>query len=418
MGSRAHAVLVAAAMLSMAVAAGEPGENAVRSAIRGADASSTLADLTTLVRDASACCRDSRPVSQDLTRWLNEGHPIYFGRLPSEANQFRGFVLASLGAFIQDDDSFGYVRAGFLFADHPFDAAAAAVAARSFPEKSAELLPWRERYLVDTFEDSWVDVTTPEFNYPLAHPTRARHEILRTMAAFGSRAAHSLPRLDAIVKCPECGNWAVDAALPALAAAAAEQIRKASPPVIEEAPAAAEGPALHVIDKRERKPSVVKSLRLIDQEGEAVEFGDLRGRPFVLTFLYSQCPNPRKCVLTVRQLGELASECAASGLASRVGIYGMTYDPQFDSPSILKRYGSMYGMKFDRHVRLFKSTGELSEELRHDLSLRVNYGAGSVNQHGIQLFVFDKKGRLAAMQDNELWSPVEVRNVLAKLAAE
>jgi cytochrome oxidase Cu insertion factor (SCO1/SenC/PrrC family) len=162
----------------------------------------------------------------------------------------------------------------------------------------------------------------------------------------------------------------------------------------------------------------LKTLQLIDQEGESADFADLQGRPFALTFLYSQCANPQKCVLTVRRLGELANECAGSGLATRVGVYGMTYDPQFDSPSILKRYGSMYGMKFGRHVRLFKTTGSLSEEFRQQLALRVSYGAGSVNQHGIQLFVFDKHGRLAAMQDNELWSPADVRNVLARLAAE
>jgi hypothetical protein len=41
-----------------------------------------------------------------------------------------------------------------------------------------------------------------------------------------------------------------------------------------------------------------------------------------------------------------------------------------------------------------------------------------VNQHGLQLFVFDKRGRLAAIDDNEVWSVPEVESCLLALVNE
>jgi cytochrome oxidase Cu insertion factor (SCO1/SenC/PrrC family) len=399
-------------------AEGDSPETIVERAIQAADQSFTLDELTAVVRMATACCTNSAAVSQSLTALLRENHAVYAGKLPTEASQFRGFLIASLGAFPPNDDLYSYVKTEFLFGGHAFGIAAAAVAARNFPQKADELVPLMEPFLGHTYEDQWVDLSTPELKYPLENPTRARHEIVRTLATYGARACRSLPRLDE-VRAGKLGSQAADDVLHREATMAAEHIRRVSPLCRREStPTGATAAGLRVIEKRQRKPFPTHSLKLVDQDGQPLEFRALRGSPFALTFFYSRCTNTMKCVMTVRRLSALVTECAKDDLTDRVGIYGMTYDPQFDGPSILKKYGSMHGMKFSRNVRLVKTAGELGTAFREQLQLRVSYGAGSVNQHGIQLFVFDKEGRLAATHDNELWSPLDVKNCLARLAAE
>jgi protein SCO1/2 len=397
----------------------EDAEAAMLRTIGRAGASSSISDLTAAVRSAARCCTRSAAVSLALTQWLRESHPIHAGRRPTEVNQFRGFLLASLRAFPPNDALYGYVRSELLFAAHPYGIAAAAVAARSFPARAGELLPLMEPFLGNQFDDRRVDLTTPELRYPPGHPTRARHEILRTLVEWGPQAGRTLPLLDAITTCPHCGTWGRDAELAGLAAEAAVQIRREMEPLhAGETHAAATPPRLQIIPEPNRRSLSAGAMRLRDQNGRALTFGDLRGRPFVLAFFYTQCAIASKCVSTVGRLRDLASECAKDGLLDRVGIYGMTFDPQFDSPSVLHKYGQSYGLEFGRHVRLLRSEEELSQAFRDDLQLRVGYGAGTVNQHGMQLFVFDRRGRLAAVHDNELWTPSDARSCLARLAAE
>ena len=121
---------------------------------------------------------------------------------------------------------------------------------------------------------------------------------------------------------------------------------------------------------------------------------------------------------SVNRLGRLEAELAEQDLAGKVGLYAMTYDPDFDSPSILKKYGRMYGVQFSDDVKFLKAMGDSAAALHERLQLRVSYGAGTVNQHGIQLFVFDRKGRLATTSDNEVWTVREVRDCLLRLVRE
>jgi cytochrome oxidase Cu insertion factor (SCO1/SenC/PrrC family) len=123
-------------------------------------------------------------------------------------------------------------------------------------------------------------------------------------------------------------------------------------------------------------------------------------------------------VASVHRLAELETTCLENNLADKVGIYGMTYDPDFDTPPILKKYGKLYGVKFNENTKFFKTISNPPTQFFNQLLLRVNYGAGTVNNHGIQLFMFDKEGKLAAVCDNDLWSVNDVEKCLTSLVDE
>lgn len=78
----------------------------------------------------------------------------------------------------------------------------------------------------------------------------------------------------------------------------------------------------------------------------------------------------------------------------------------------------MYGFKFNENMKFLKALSSDQNKLSNQLHLRVNYGAGTVNDHGVQLFIFDRKGRLAALCDNDQWSVNDVKKCLITLIAE
>jgi protein SCO1/2 len=387
--------------------------------ISAADETFGLSELTTVVNLCSEYCNKSTDVSLSLAGWLREDHPIYKDKTPTDANQFRAFLLSSLSKFPANEEIYKYVKYELLFADHTINIAAAAVAARNFPDKSAELMPLLEPFLGNSFSDEWVDITTPELNYPILNPTKARYEIILTLTAYGVRAYKSVKLLDEITACKNCGEYGNDSILYAKAKKAAEYIHKVTPPCCQkEATAQTIQHEIMLINKENRKVISAGSIKLLDQEGDSLTFKGLTGKPFVLTFFYTQCTNALKCVSSVHRLEELETECINNNLVDRVGIYGMTYDPDFDTPSILKKYGEMYGVRFNKNMKFLKSEDNSGEVLSDQLQLRVNYGAGTVNQHGIQLFVFDKNGRLAAVCDNDGWSASDVKKCLTSLIDE
>jgi cytochrome oxidase Cu insertion factor (SCO1/SenC/PrrC family) len=395
-------------------------ESVLLRTIAAGDKTYSLSELTGIV-EACSKYSASAEISRSLTGWLRENHPIYSGRLPTEANQFRGYLLAALGKLRPNLELYQYVKSELLFAGHAFNIAAAASTARSFPDKAAELVPLLEPFLRGSYEDEWVDITTPQLEYPVVHATRARHEIVETLRTFGAPAYRSVGLLDEIAACKSCGTYGRDPSLPLMAQAAAEHLRTITPPCCRKEALVKAGPEkreMILIDKKQRKPLTATSVRLMDQEGRALKFSDFAGTPFVLTFFYTQCPNALKCVSTVHRLGELEAGCAKKNFAGKVAILGMTYDPYFDTPSILKKYGQLYGVQFSDKMKFLKAVDGSDAVLCDQLQLRVSYGAGSVNQHGIQLFVFDKRGRLSAIYDNEVWSVSEVESCLLALVNE
>ena len=167
-----------------------------------------------------------------------------------------------------------------------------------------------------------------------------------------------------------------------------------------------------ILPIKERKTIKNAVTTLLDQEGKALSFRNLIGKPFVLTFFYTSCTNPLKCAATVDRLGKLQKLFSEKKTEKEVGIYAMTYDANFDSPSILKKYGNTYGLAFSDNMKFLVPKNNSEQQLFEQLDIRVNYGYGSVNQHGIQLFLIDKKGRISVVYDNDLW---EVQNVYENL---
>ena len=388
----------------------------MKQALDVADQSFKLHELTTLVGICREYCWASNDIAKALINLLRENHPVYDGRSPIETSQFRGFLMASLQYFPPQEELYRYVKAELTFSNHSYTIAAGAAAARKFNNHAAELVPLLEFYLQNTFIDESVDITTPELSYPLVKPTRARHEILLTLQAFGASAYRSLKLIDAIAQ--GYGTGGFDTALCNLASKTADIIRGAKFPLLQPSIARTDSPGVSLIAPRDRSILPLNQFTLMDQEGRRLTFDHFKNKPFVLTFFYTQCTNGRKCVSTIQRLSELEAACAKDDLSKKIGIYCMTYDWDFDSPAILKKYGELYGFSFGETARFLKAVDYAGIAIANQLRLRVSYGAGTVSQHGIQLFVFDKKARIAAVYDNDVWNVTEVKNYLAILKDE
>jgi cytochrome oxidase Cu insertion factor (SCO1/SenC/PrrC family) len=130
-------------------------------------------------------------------------------------------------------------------------------------------------------------------------------------------------------------------------------------------------------------PDSLGRVLLEDQDGATTTLADaLVGHETVLAFFYTRCMNPAKCSLTITRLADAARTTEDGGRAH----LAMTYDPAYDSPARLRRYGAERGFPFGNRARFVRATGAQGD-VRALFALRVGYGPTTVNEHARELFL-------------------------------
>jgi len=96
-------------------------------------------------------------------------------------------------------------------------------------------------------------------------------------------------------------------------------------------------------------------------------------------------------------------------------LAGITYDPEYDLPERLYRYGVDRGLLFDKQCQLLRSTGSFGR-IRDYLQLGVGYGSSTVNRHRIELVFLNPLGKIVDIHVRRLWDEHQVADALVALA--
>ncbi len=89
--------------------------------------------------------------------------------------------------------------------------------------------------------------------------------------------------------------------------------------------------------------SVGGPFQLEDQNGKPFSDRDMKGRPYLVFFGYTHCPDV--CPTTLFELSEVIKKLGPD--ADRAGVMFITVDPERDTPAVMKDYLS----NFDPHLR-------------------------------------------------------------------
>jgi len=84
-------------------------------------------------------------------------------------------------------------------------------------------------------------------------------------------------------------------------------------------------------------------FHLEDQNGKPVSDADMKGKPFLVFFGFTHCPDI--CPTTLFEISQVMKALGPD--ASRTGALFITVDPERDTPAVLKDYLS----NFDPHLR-------------------------------------------------------------------
>lgn len=135
----------------------------------------------------------------------------------------------------------------------------------------------------------------------------------------------------------------------------------------------------------------VSDFELTDQNGKPVKLSDFRGRPVLLAFGFTQCPDV--CPLTLADFKAVKRELGAD--AERVAFVLVSIDPERDTPEVMKRYLAVFDPAFigltgpDERIRRLTDQLDASyEKQRPDPET----GAYTV-AHTSFIYLFDADGK-------------------------
>ncbi len=153
------------------------------------------------------------------------------------------------------------------------------------------------------------------------------------------------------------------------------------------------------------------AFHLIGQDGKPVTLETFHGHPLVVTFVFTRCPIPNFCPRMSQNFAALqkAIQTSSEALAA-TRLLSISFDPEFDTPEILKQYAQHAGA--DPAIWTF-ATGTPAEihSLTSSFSILVQPEAGTIS-HSLATALIDRDEKIAKIWRGNGWAPGEVITAL------
>jgi protein SCO1/2 len=157
--------------------------------------------------------------------------------------------------------------------------------------------------------------------------------------------------------------------------------------------------------------SEVPDLSFTNQSAKRITLSQYRGGALVVTFIYTRCPLPDYCPLMTANFSDVAKELKEHpDNYPQTRLLSITVDPDYDTPRVLREYGSATGADFKQWEF---ATGTREEVKRAAIWFGMTYWTeGDQIIHSLRTAVIGPDGRLVKLFAGNEWKPAEVLSEL------
>lgn len=165
----------------------------------------------------------------------------------------------------------------------------------------------------------------------------------------------------------------------------------------------------------------VPDFRLVNQDNKPLSFSKYRGKAVLLTFIYTRCPIPEYCTLMSNNFAAIDQELQKdAALYKQTHLVSISFDPEYDTPKVLRSYGAAHTGKFDQenfeHWEF--ATGDEKEVKRIAQFFGLTY-VPEKDQivHSLQTALIAPDGKLFKLYSGNKWKPTDVLQDIRELLA-
>lgn len=141
------------------------------------------------------------------------------------------------------------------------------------------------------------------------------------------------------------------------------------------------------------RPHPLLEYHFTNELGAPMTLGGFEGQALAITFFFTRCPIPEFCPRLSRNFAEASRQLSrmTSG-PTNWHFLSVSFDPEFDTPSVLKAYGETY--RYDPvHWSFVTGPKDKILELARLSEVQVNPDSGLFN-HNFRTMIIDASGRV------------------------
>lgn len=155
------------------------------------------------------------------------------------------------------------------------------------------------------------------------------------------------------------------------------------------------------------KPNL--DLTFTNQDGKEVNLAQsYPGKVLVISTIYTSCPLPDMCPRLTADFANLAGEMPDE-LKDYVQFILVSFDPQRDTPEVLKAFGQQRGIDFE-HTDLLRGDIDQTQKLMEDslqIPLEVNPETNMIVTHAMMLDIINRDGYIVVERTVSTSKPME-----------
>jgi len=161
----------------------------------------------------------------------------------------------------------------------------------------------------------------------------------------------------------------------------------------------------------------VPEIKLTNQSGAKLDLRQFRGKPLLLTFIYTRCPFPDYCVRMSHNFEQVLQDLQKDSRAfANAQLLSISIDPEHDKPAELRTYGESYVGRIDPGFQHWQFASGSPDEIRkaaNFFGLSYNSKDGQI-VHSLSTVLIGPDGKVLKFYSGNGWEP---QGVAADFAA-
>jgi len=177
---------------------------------------------------------------------------------------------------------------------------------------------------------------------------------------------------------------------------------------ITETSSASDTSSVHLPQVGDQVPEFIYT----NQNGRREKLSTLRGKPVLLTFIYTRCPLPDYCIRMSSNFADIEKQLKQNDptLFDKLQVLSVSFDSENDTPKVLKEYGRNYAGQIDpnfTHWQFVSSTPDETQKFANFFGLSYLKQEKQI-VHSLRTALIGPDGKIAAIYNGNQWKPADV----------